>query len=85
MINKAFTQLADEKKAQKFDVAIRNHTDNLLNANQIKTLVQDISLNRQYVISVHPVKQDSCEALVVKNVLHIYLPEHLYERKRGCK
>lgn len=78
MINKAFSQLTDSDRARKLDIAIRNHTDNLLSSEQVKALVQGISPNHQYIITVHPAKQDSCGALVVENVLHIYVPEHLY-------
>lgn len=76
MINKAFSQLTDAEKARKFDIAIRNHTDNLLTAEQIKALVRDVSPNHQYIIAVHPVKCESCEALVIENVLHIYVPDN---------
>lgn len=78
MINKAFSQLTDTERARKLDIAIRNHTDNLLTAEQIKALVRDISPDHQYIIAVHSVKCDSCEALVARNVLHIYVPEQLY-------
>ena len=79
--NKAFLQLTDADRARKLDIAIRNHTDNLLGDEQIRVLMQSISPNHQYIIVVHPVKQDGCETLVTENELHIYVPEHLYERK----
>lgn len=81
MNNKAFAQLTDAERARKLDIAIRGHTDNLLNDRQINDLIRSISPDHQYVIVVHPVKQAGCETLVDDNVLHIYVPAHLYERK----
>lgn len=78
MINKAFSRLTDAERARKLNIAIRNHTDNTLSAEQIKALMQDISPDHQYIIAIHPYKRESCEALVSENVLHIFIPEHLY-------
>jgi hypothetical protein len=79
--NNAFLQLTDEERSRKLDIAIRHQTDNLLNAEQISSIMQSISPGHQYHIVVHPVNRDGCETLVVENVLHIYVPEHLYEKK----
>ena len=75
MENNAFSQLTESERLQKFDTVIRKNTDNLLNAERIKTLVTGLLLSRQYIIMVHPGKQKSCGALVSDNVLHIYIPE----------
>ena len=77
MINKAFSQLTTAERTKKFDIAIRSRTDNLLNAEEIKALAKGIYFNRQYIITVHPVNRECCEALVDENELHIYIPHHL--------
>jgi len=81
MYNKAFSQLTDAEKARKLDIAIRNLTDNLLTAEQIKTLVQGVTPSHQYSIEVHPVDREGCGALVVRNTLHIFVPEGLYRKE----
>jgi len=80
MKNKAFSQLTDAERVQKFDIAIRNRTGNLLDAGQIMALAQGVSFERQYIIAVHEIKQGRCCVKVDENVLHIFLPEHHNER-----
>ena len=75
MLNKAFSQLTETERFKKFDAVIRKNTDNLLNAGHIQALLNGFHLHRQYIIMVHLVNRESCEALVTDNVLHIYIPE----------
>ena len=81
MKNKAFLQLTDAERTRKLDIAIRSHTDNLLGAGQIRDIIGRICPDHQYIIVVHPVDRDGCETLVAENVLHIYVPENLYEMR----
>ena len=77
MLNKAFSQLTESERFKKFDTIVRRNTENLLDAEQIKALAQEIHPNHQYIIMVHPAKRESCEALVDEdNVLHIFIPEN---------
>jgi len=77
MLNKAFSQLTETERFKKFDAIIRQNTENILNAEQIKALVKEIHSDHQYNIVVHPVKRESCEALLDEdNVLHIFVPEN---------
>lgn len=82
MTNKSFSQLTDTEKSKKFDCAVRNRTGNILNAERLCTLVAGISTNRQYIIIIHPTKQEICEALLDEDVLHIYIPKHLIINER---
>jgi ectoine hydroxylase-related dioxygenase (phytanoyl-CoA dioxygenase family) len=75
MLNKAFSQLTETERFKKFDAIIRKNTDNLLSAENIEALLNGIRLHHQYIIIVHPVKRESCGALITDNVLHIYIPE----------
>ena len=84
MLNKEFLQLTDEERLKKFDSVIRRNTENLLNAELIKTMVKGIRLTRQYIIAIHPVKQKNCEALADDNVLHIYIPEQYIKNETRC-
>ena len=77
MINKAFSQLTAAERLKKLDIVIRSRTNNLLDAEQIKALAKGIYFNRQYTITVHPADRGSCEALVEKNELRIYIPHCL--------
>jgi len=80
--NKAFSQLTHADKERKLDIAVRSLTDNLIDGGQVKDLIGSISPDRQYNITVHQVKRDRFGALVDrKNVIHIFVPDHLYERK----
>ena len=81
MHNRTFAQLTDEQKARKFNIAIRNHTDNLLTAEQISALVQGVSPTHQYSIAVHPVNRDVCRAQVTGSTLHIFIPKRLYRKE----
>jgi hypothetical protein len=77
MLNKAFSQLTETERFKKFDAIIRQSTENLLNAEQIKALAQKINPSCQYNIMVHPSDRMSCEALLDgDNVLHIFIPEN---------
>ena len=75
MVNKVFSQLTETERFKKFDAVIRKNTDNLLTAEHIKALLNGIRLHRQYIVVVHPVNRENCEALITDNVLHIYIPE----------
>ena len=76
MLKKAFSQLTDTERFKKFDAVIRNNTENLLNAEQLNALLQGIHVNHhQYIIAVHRINRERCEALLDDNIIHIYIPE----------
>jgi len=85
MLKKAFSQLTETERIKKFDTAIRRHTDNILDAEQIKALIEGFNVTRQYIIAVYPTKRDFCEALIKKNVLRIYIPEQQIKKKGNAK
>jgi len=78
MCNKTYSQLTDAQKTRKFDIAIRNRTGNLLSAEKVGLMNRNISLKRQYSITVHKVKDSVISVKVAKNILHIFIPESLY-------
>ena len=82
MLNKAFSQLTKEEQFQKLDIVIRQNTANLLNAEHIKAMVDEIHWDCQYIVMVHPVNRGSCEALVTDNVLHIFIPANKINKER---
>jgi hypothetical protein len=75
MLQQAFLQLTDEERYKKLDTVLRRSTKNMVNAEQIQELAKGIHLARQYIIIVHPIKRESCDARIDKNVLHIFVPE----------
>jgi len=85
VLKEAFSQLSDAERLKKLDTAIRRHTNNLLDAEQIKALIQELDFNRQYIITVYPTKKGRCEALIKKNVLRIYIPEQQIQKERDLK
>lgn|GEM_PF-6640397 len=75
MLRQEFSLLTDAERYKKFDTVIRKRTKNMVNAKQIQELAKGIHLSRQYIIIVHPIKRESCEALIDENILHIFIPE----------
>ena len=74
MQNRLFSQLTDDEKVRKLDIAIRRKTGNLLDAEKVGSLNRNISLKHQYAIAVHRIKCGSCRAIVANNTLHIIIP-----------
>ena len=76
MLNKVFSQLTEAKRFRKFDIIIRRNTENLLNAEQVISLLNEVLPDYQCNIVVHPAERENCEALVDDdNILHIFIPE----------
>ena len=75
MLNKAFSQLSDAERAKKLITVIRKQTGIYLDAEQIKALTQNLDINRQYIVTVYPSNDGSCEALIEDNVLRICIPK----------
>ena len=81
MNNQAFAQLSDAERVRKLDIAIRNHTGNLLTAEQAIRLNRKISLKQQYFIKVRPISKDAYKVLVTDSTLLILIPESLYRKE----
>ena len=82
MYNKAFSQLTETAQYKKFDAAVRRNTGNQLNARQLKALVKGIHVKNQYIIAVHPINRERCEALLDENIIHIYIPKTKSKNER---
>jgi hypothetical protein len=49
----------------------------------VQALLKEIHPSRrQYIIAVHPVEREGCEALLDNNVIHIYIPEKQIKNER---
>lgn len=69
MTNKTFCLLSEEEKHTKFKATLKGKTRGCLNEEELHSILMNISLNRQYAISVYRDGEEFCRVLTATNGL----------------
>ena len=69
MTNETFCLLSEEEKHTKFKATLKGKTRGCLNEEELHSILMNISLNRQYAISVYRDGEEFCRVLTATNGL----------------